>query len=78
MPQDVTDVLIEAVKEVKDDIKEIKRDIEAMRNEMHAEHAKVLQRIMSLEHSAKITRWVFAAAGSVTALVLREVIPLLL
>ena len=71
MSKDVIDILIEGQKE-------LERDIEAMRNEMHTEHGKVLQRLTALEHSAKVTQWVYAGVGAMAMLVLRELIPFLL
>ena len=71
MSKDVIDILIEGQKE-------LKKDLETIRNEMHTEHVEVLQRLTALEHSSKVTRWIYAGAGAITMLALREIIPLLL
>ena len=70
MPQEQINILL-------DGQKELRKDIETMRNEMHTEHKQLGERVTGLEHSAKITRWVFGFTGGMIMLIAREIVPLI-
>ena len=67
MPQEVVDLLIQGQRELKE-------EIEKLRETMQREHKELSDRVLSLEHNEKITRWIFAAGGTVAGFLIREVV----
>ena len=57
---------------------EVRADIKEMRAQMEKEHRELRDRVLNLEHSEKVTRWLFCVGGGTVALVARELIPRIL
>ena len=68
MSEKVQDLILKRLDEVSD-------HIDALRTQMHKEHAELRERVIRLEHDNKVTRWIWAGAGAVLAVCIRELLP---
>ena len=85
MPTEVIDLMQKTLEELKSDVRALEQRLQADVHRRHTQlredhigvHKKLTalsERVQSLEHSERITRWWFGGGGAVVALVVRELL----
>ena len=76
MSTEVQDLILQQLDDIR---KQAEKDRALLLQELRKldeDFAGLRERIIHIEHEAKTMRWIFAGAGGVVALILREVIPI--
>ena len=53
---------------------ELRADVRKMEERMAQEHKELSERVMKLEHDARVTRWIFALGGTIGGFLLRQML----
>ena len=78
MSQDIIEMLIKQIDEVKQSIEKVHVQMEADHKELGEKVTKLSERVIKLEHQEKVYRVYFALGGAAAAIILREFLPKLL
>ena len=71
MPAEVQDLILKR-------LDTLDADVRSLREQMRKEHAELKETVIKLQHSERITRWIWAACGAGVMYAIRELVTRLL